>query len=283
VVVVACQAIETARLLLLSTGPRHPQGLGNRNGLVGRWLLFCPDGAGLGDFPLAKFSGDDLEDLLSKQPHVNRTIQDWYVIDDPRLGPRRKGGSVDFLLPHANPVATAWGLAAWDQVEDGPLWGRALKDRMKRWWREQKHLRFEVFCDWLPAPDSRVTLDPSVTDRWGLPVARIRLWNHPRNRETARWLAERGGEVLRMLGAENVRVSAGNAASTNLVAGTCRFGDDPAASVLDRDCRVHDAENVFVTDGSFMPTGGSVPYTFTIYANAFRVADRIVEALGRRG
>jgi choline dehydrogenase-like flavoprotein len=50
--------------------------------------------------------------------------------------------------------------------------------------------------------------------------------------------------------------------------------------VLDVDGRVHDVDNLYVTDGSFMPTGGSVPYTFTIYANAFRVADRILARLG---
>ena len=60
--------------------------------------------------------------------------------------------------------------------------------------------------------------------------------------------------------------------SVNLQAGTCRFGDDPQTSVLDRDCRAHEVENLYVTDGSFMPTAGSVPFTFTIYANALRVA-----------
>ena len=64
VVVVACQAIETARLLLLSTGPKHPAGLGNRSGQVGRNLLFCPDGAGLGDFPFADLSSERAEELL---------------------------------------------------------------------------------------------------------------------------------------------------------------------------------------------------------------------------
>jgi choline dehydrogenase-like flavoprotein len=66
----------------------------------------------------------------------------------------------------------------------------------------------------------------------------------------------------------------------NLQAGGCRFGKDPAHSVLDPDCRSHEAENLFVSDGSFMPTGGSVPYTWTIYANAFRVADKIKSQLG---
>ena len=52
--------------------------------------------------------------------------------------------------------------------------------------------------------------------------------------------------------------------------------------MLDRDCRAHEVDNLFVSDGSFMPTGGSVPYTFTIYANSFRVADRIIAQLGGR-
>ena len=66
----------------------------------------------------------------------------------------------------------------------------------------------------------------------------------------------------------------------NLVAGGCRFGKDPKSSVLDPDCRVWGADNLFVSDASFMPSGGSVPYTWTIYANAFRVADLIKKQLG---
>jgi choline dehydrogenase-like flavoprotein len=77
------------------------------------------------------------------------------------------------------------------------------------------------------------------------------------------------------MGLDWVSASVNNTPPANLVAGGCRFGRDPKASVLDTDCRVWGAENIFVTDASFMPTGGSVPYTWTIYANAFRVADRI--------
>jgi choline dehydrogenase-like flavoprotein len=88
--------------------------------------------------------------------------------------------------------------------------------------------------------------------------------------------------VLEGLGAANVDWSVGSAPPQNLVAGGCRFGADPATSVLNSDCRAHEIDNLYVTDGSFMPTGGSVPYTWTIYANAFRVADRIVETLGGR-
>jgi len=82
------------------------------------------------------------------------------------------------------------------------------------------------------------------------------------------------------MGAAYVRSSVSGSPPANLVAGGCRFGTDPLTSVLNADCRAHEVENLYVSDGSFMPTGGSVPYTWTIYANAFRVADRIVDELG---
>ena len=85
--------------------------------------------------------------------------------------------------------------------------------------------------------------------------------------------------MLKKMGATNIRSGISGTPPQNLVAGGCRFGNSPATSVLNADCRAHDVDNLYVTDGSFMPTGGSVPYTWTIYANAFRVADRIKQVL----
>jgi choline dehydrogenase-like flavoprotein len=141
----------------------------------------------------------------------------------------------------------------------------------------------EIFADWLPVDDCFVSLDPGVKDKWGSPVARVRLGYHPHNGRIGRYLAKRGESVLATVGAENIRSRVYDSPPPNLMAGGCRFGTDPSRSVLDPDCRAHEVENLFVTDGSFMPTGGSVPYTWTIYANAFRVADRVVAALGPKG
>jgi choline dehydrogenase-like flavoprotein len=77
------------------------------------------------------------------------------------------------------------------------------------------------------------------------------------------------------MGAKNITSSVSSYPPTNLMAGGCRFGNDPKTSVLNKYCQAHEVNNLYVTDGSFMPTGGSVPYTFTIYANAFRVAEHI--------
>ena len=201
------------------------------------------------------------------------------MIDDPEFGPRAKGGTIDFVHTHPNPIARATR-QIWDR--DGLVWGKPLKRKLEAHFRDGRYVKIEAFCDWLPVDDCRVTLDPEVKDKWGLPVARIRTGFHVQNLKVGWYLAAKGAEVLRAMGAENVISFASGSPPTNLVAGTCRFGKDPASSVLDPDCRAHEAENLFVSDGSFMPTGGSVPYTWTIYANAFRVADRIVEQLGGR-
>lgn len=278
VYVVACQAIETARLLLLSAGPRHPRGLANRSGLVGRNLLFSTSAWGRAALKYARFEPAEAEELRSPEPFINRAVQDWYVMQHPELG-RCKGGTLELMLRHPNAVSRAVSVAT--TTGEGLLWGWPLKQRLEEHFLRGRHLVFEVFADWLPVPDCRVTLDPEVRDRWGLPVARVRVGQHPRNQVVVDFLAARGRELLTRLGGEDLHLSSRAAPSTNLPAGTCRFGKDPARSVLDPSCRAHEVENLFVTDGSFMPTGGSVPPTWTLYANAFRVAAEIHRQLGR--
>jgi choline dehydrogenase-like flavoprotein len=274
--VVACQAIESARLLLLSTGSKHPRGLGNTSGQVGKNLLFSAAGSGNGIFHPAKFSEDKAAELTSPSPFVNRAIQDFYVLDS-GTDKAMKGGTIDFLLKHPNAIRA--GLA---QTRRGSefVWGRDLKKRMRHYFQDEVHLIFEAFCDWMPSPTTQVRLDSDLKDQWGVPAARVKIDIHPRNKEVATRLAAEGKRVLEALGCDEITTRQTGGPATNLVGGTCRFGKDPTQSVLDPDCRVHDAENLFVTDASFMPTGGSVPFTWTVYANAFRVADRIVAQLG---
>jgi choline dehydrogenase-like flavoprotein len=277
--VVACQAIETARLLLNSTGPKFPNGLANRSGLVGQNLMFAGGGSGSGRIDYAKFNAKEVAALRDNGPFINRTIHDYYIIDDPDFGARSKGGVIDFVHLHPNPIGRAYG-----RVGKGNRlrWGSELKRDLEDYFRGGRYTKIEAFCDWLPNPDSFVRLDPQVKDQYGMPVARARFGFHVRNLQTGWYLASKAGEVLKAMGAENVISFASGSPPTNLVAGTCRFGDDPKTSVLDPDCRAHDIDNLFVTDGSFMPNAGSAPFTWTIYANAFRVADKIIVQLGGR-
>jgi hypothetical protein len=278
--VVACNAIETARLLLRSPGPRHPDGLANGSGLVGRNLLFAGGGAGSGRLLYARFPPEQAEAMRHTGLFINRALQDWYIIDDPALGPRQKGGTIDFVHVHPSPVLRA---SRQTDNDDGTLrWGRNLKRTLEHHFRDALSIKIEAFCDWLPVDDCFVRLDPVRKDVWGLPLARIRLGFHLRNLQVGWYLASKGADLLREMGAENVVSFAAGSPPTNLLAGTCRFGKDPARSVLDADCRAHEVDNLYVTDGSFMPTGGSVPYTWTIYANAFRVAHRMASRLGAK-
>ena len=274
--VVACQAIETSRLLLSSTGPRHPKGLANGHRQVGRNLVFSAGGAGSGDMVFADHGEDEVAALRRVGPFVNRALDDWYTIDDADFG-RAKGGIIEFLWDHPNAVVRAQN-AKW---RDGQLvWGKPLKRRLEAWFRTDRTLNFEVFNDWLPTDDCFVGLDARTKDRWGSPVAKVRIGAHPHDLRVGRFLAARGERLLQELGARRVSSSVGPAPPPNLQAGGCRFGNAAETSVLDADCRAHEVDNLFVSDGSFMPTGGSVPFTFTIYANSFRVADRIVAQLG---
>jgi choline dehydrogenase-like flavoprotein len=279
--VVACQAVETSRLLLASTGEKFPNGLANNSGQVGKNLLFSGGGTGSGDFIYDQLSAQQVNELKVVGPFVNRALQDWYQIDDKgfvgaNMKGQAKGGTIDFLF-HQNPIArargTQWGVD--NEGEDKLLWGEELKQSIKQEFTSHKTLRFEVFNDWLPTDDCFVALDDEVTDKWGDPVAKVRIGYHERDLEVGEYLSIKAEKLLVALGAKNISSSVSGAPATNLMAGGCRFGDDPKTSVLDKNCQAHEVDNLYVTDGSFMPTGGSVPYTFTIYANAFRVADII--------
>lgn len=274
--VVACQAVETSRLLLLSPGPRHADGLANNRGLVGKNLLFAGGGAGTGTFLYDNLDSDKAAQLKIRGPFINRALQDWYYIDDDSLG-RVKGGTIEFLYRHPNPIGRA-NRQKWDG--DQLRWGHSLKNKLKSHFTDAAYLRFETFCDWLPNDNCNVSLDARLHDKWDTPVARIKIGGHPHNVKVGRFLAQKGYKMLKDLGADTAGWSVSGKPPVNLIAGGCRFGTDPETSVLNADCRAHDAENLYVTDGSFMPTGGSVPYTWTIYANAFRVADKLLAELG---
>lgn len=277
--VVACQAVETSRLLLSSTGTKFPSGLANNNGQVGKNLVFSAGGTGRGDFFFDDMTEQQIAELKQVGPFINRSLQDWYQINDKDfsgLGKngKAKGGTIDFLF-HKNPIARAMGSEIDDEGE--LVWGEKLKQNLKQEFTTYKTLRFEVFNDWLPTDDCFVALDEDVKDKWGDPVAKVRIGYHEQDLKVGEYIAQKAETLLVQLGAKNVSSSVSGYPPTNLMAGGCRFGNNPKTSVLNKNCQAHEVDNLYVTDGSFMPTGGSVPYTYTIYANAFRVAEHITQ------
>ncbi len=267
IVCLSASAIESARLLLNSKSNRFPDGLANGSGLVGKNLQFSIFSGGRGVFP---YDGNPV--LKDSHPFLGRSLQDWYFLPE-GVSDLPKGGTIRFGFPHANPIYTALRLSHRGATQS---WGSELKREMKRYWREERTVEFETFADFLPNPGTRVDLDPEVRDRWGLPVARLRI-RSPRHHEKAgRFLQEKGLEVLSAAGASEVHPETLAGVTGHLVHGTCRAGKDPEKSVLNGECRAHEVPNLYVVDGSFLPTSGGVPTTQTIMANGLRTAALIL-------
>ena len=275
--VLSAQAIESSRLLLNSKNKEFPNGLANSSGEVGKNLIFSAGGSGSGRFVFDKLTQTQQTELMETGLFFNRSLQDWYDYDD---GCRKyKGGTIDFLFQHQNIISRV-NKELYD--EDGNImWGDKLAKKIEKNLKTSRVLTFEVFNDWLPTDNCNVSVDDKETDKYGVPVGVINLSSHPHDLEVGEYLAKKAVEVLEEMGAVEIDYSISTSPPPNLVAGGCRFGHDAKSSVLDKNCKAHDLDNLYVSDASFMPTGGSVPYTWTIYANAFRMADVIKGRLSK--
>jgi len=260
VFVLACGAVETARLLLLSTSGRFPHGLANGTDLVGRNVTFHEYSAAVGTF-------DDPVYAWAGGGYVSASSFQFYEHDPSRgfvSGGHIAAAGVGIPLP------INWGLPG------RPTWGAEAKQVDRDYFSNSMAVAM-VLHD-MPQHDNRVDLDESVVDAWGLPVARITLSPHENDLAMGRFLVDRCGEILQAAGANQVdqvypdRVT-GNCSHQH---GTTRMGDDPETSVLDRNCRAHEVDNLFVVDGSPFPTATGANPTLTIMANAWRVAAHIV-------
>ena len=277
IIVVSCTSIESARLLLNSKSSRFPNGLANDSGLVGKNLLFSSFGQSKATFRLSKQKGTHPW-LETKAPFVNRSLQEFYMMPDNRFG-FRKGGTLGFMWAHPNPIFAAVGLA---KKGANAVFGKALKDKLRDY-RDSRILEFETYGEFLPTNDTRVTVDDKVKDTYGLPVAAVTINRHPTDLVMTKFLVERGEEVLAALNPDAIDRVGVAGETAILQGGTCRFGTDPEKSVLDKNCRSHAVKNLYVVDGSFMPSSGGVPITLTIVANSFRVADALVKDLKANG
>ena len=276
VFVLSAQAIESSRLLLNSKNKHFPNGLANSSGEVGKNLIFSAGGSGSGRFVFEKLTPQQQKELMEVGVFFNRSLQDWYEYE--KENQKYKGGTIDFLFEHQNIISRVMR-EVYDE-NGNLLWGEKLKNKVHKRLTTSRVLTFEVFNDWLPNDKCFVGVDEIVKDKYGVPVGVINLYGHPHDLKVGEHLAKKAVTVLEKLGCEEIDYNISSAPPPNLVAGGCRFGNNAKKSVLDKNCKAHALDNLYVTDGSFMPTGGSVPYTFTIYANSFRVADAIKRRFG---
>jgi choline dehydrogenase-like flavoprotein len=254
IVVVSCGAVNSAALLLKSANDRHPDGLANSSGLVGRHYMCHNNSAML---------------AISKTPNptvFQKTIglNDFY----------HASADWDFPMGHISMI----GKSDMDTLRAGaPAFapGFALDQMAKH------SLDFWMTSEDLPDPDNRVLIGKDGS---------IALHYTENNLEAHRRLADRLKSMLNRLGCEDrllpMHLYLGKKipiAGTAHQCGTVRFGHDPKASVLDVHCKAHDLDNLYVVDASFFVSSSAVNPSLTIIANALRVGDHLFERLGVRG
>lgn len=277
IICVCCSAVESARLLMISKSALWPDGIANGSGVVGRHLQFHSYSGACGRFFRRRhpelWGGDD-------RGHLGRSIADFYELPG-GVGEIGKGGLLRFEIAQPSPIGAAQALS-WRVKGGKRIWGRELKARLSEYFRDVREIDVEVLHDFIPNKGCYVSLDDRVKDKWGLPVARIHLSNLEHHAAAGEWLTNRGLDLLASLGADELEVLGVGGMTRNLIHGTCRAGVDRSRSVLNEFCQTHEVRNLFVVDGSFMPTSGSALSTLTILANSFRTADYIL-AQARRG
>ncbi len=263
--VVAAGGLGSPRLLLASKSPQWPTGLGNRNDLVGRNLMFhLTEMIAVWPARGSKSSG----------PSKSLALRDFYFVDGARYGALQAMG-----------VDASYGMIA--HYLNGLFDRSAIRhfQTLRQFTRVPAYVAARIFgnakifagiIEDLPYPHNRVLLDPSDSDQLSFEYT-IAAELHERRREYR-------GIVRRALkGHRTVFLTLQPDLNLAHSCGTLRFGHDPETSVLDRNCRLHGFRNLYVTDSSFMPSSLGINPSLTIAANALRVGDHILaQAMHRK-
>lgn len=259
VVIVCNNPIEIPRLFLNSANAFHPRGLGNQHDQVGRHF-FChlgTIGMGITDEEVDTSTGHNMGNLMSLD-FCGRTAEQPYP-----------GG---FSLLSLNGAGA--GVMAVDPLRG--FMGAELKERMKHY---NKSLLLVSFCEGLPSPENRITVDRARLDAYGQPVARVSytlLENDLRVFDAA---VKKTAEVLHASGAREVHVT--TPAFESHPMGTMRMGTNPQSSVTNAYGQVHGIDNLFVGGAALFVTGSSVNPTLTLHALALRSAQYITQSPSR--
>lgn len=260
-VVLAGNAVETPRLLLMNASGRFPDGLANSSGLVGRNFTEH----------LAVFAWGQFQERIDpwRGTPTGGMIQDYYAT---RPGSGFVRGWTALVSSNSH-----WPLTVARRL---PGWGAAHKKSVAEAFGH--YVCLTSIGEQLPDERNRVELDPVLTDNLGLPVPR--LVNHPRENDKAmiRAIKQNIETLLTAAGATKTWGNEHFPGMSSHYFGTCRMGRNPAESVVDPWGRAHDISNLFIADGSVFVTGGAVNPALTISALALRTSEGIIASF-RRG
>ncbi len=209
-----------------------------------------------------------------KSVQNTRMMLDFYATD-PKRG-FYGGGGIDARFGSYPIIFALGGLPP-----GSPAWGEGYARDLAR--QFTRTMFFGTHGTSLPLEANSVSIDPSLKDAWGLPCMRITYRDHPDDLKTAEFLGARATAIAQAAGALKVwpQPVAPQTNSVHLL-GTCRMGNDPKSSVIDRFHRAHDVRNLFICDGSSLVTSTRGQPTETICALAFRAGEKIAE-FAKRG
>jgi choline dehydrogenase-like flavoprotein len=262
IVIMACNAIGTSRIMLNSKSARFPNGIANSSGLVGRNLMFHPYGAIFGYFH------EDTDGW--RGPGNTMWSQEFYETDLSRGFVR---GYTFEMVRGQNPVMTA-SLG----MHGGLIpWGEDHHAAMRKY--AGKRTGMVAICEDLPELHNRVTLDPVLKDSHGIPAPRIDYTLSENSRRMLDHALARGTEILNAAGAHTIVTEAPIRTNGVHMMGTARMGLDPANSVVNEWGRAHDVKNLFVVDGSIFVTSAGLNPTRTIQALSLYICDQMKQRL----
>jgi len=275
VVVLAASACESARILLNSRSSRHPQGLANGSGTVGKYLTDTTGTDVWGYVPRLADHVRHNEDGVGGG-HI---YMPWWLdnrkLDFPRGYHIEPWGGM-----HVPAYGFMGGIEKWP---GGGGYGRQLKDDYRRYYASI--VGFSGRGEQIPSDDCYCELDPAVLDRWGIPVLRFHWKWSDHEHLQVKHMQETFRALLTDLGAtiftdmpsaeDGYGIATGGRIIHEL--GCTRMGADPRTSVVDANCRAHEVRNLFVADGGVFVSQADKNPTWTILALAMRTASHIAD------
>jgi gluconate 2-dehydrogenase alpha chain len=260
---------ENVRLMFLSKDDRHPGGLGNGRGQLGRHFMTKMWADVFGFFPESVFNG-----------HTGPAAQMWslddYIAED---FDAPSHGFVGGATPNVENQRLPLGVTREALPPDVPAWGKHYKDHVRTW---QHWAAVRIQPDTLSYWSNFLDLDPRHRDRsgLGLPVVRITYDMQENEHRLSDWMEGKAEEILREMGATKTWRGPrfGGVLSSHDLGG-CRMGADPSSSVVDAELRVHDTPGLYVFGGAAFPTCPGVNPTLTMWALCCRAAERLVGRL----